>query len=241
MRSHSIASSISRHGAGSLVELPPPFLAPALYSPIIQLPQRSHFSSTSPSLARDRSKYRGVSAIHRSGLRHPLSVSKLPLPVPENVVKHETRQTNPNHGLWAFFHPTKAALPTPEQEYAHGRAWTIQEIRQKSWDDLHSLWWVCAKERNRIATSGTERERLKAGYGDFEAQSRDKTVRATQAAIQHVLRERWYAWSEARELYNTGARPERDDHLEVETEDKMPEEVSIEDIKLEDAKPTRAS
>ena len=33
-------------------------------------------------------------------------------------------------------------------------------------------------------------------------------IRSTQRAIKHVLRERWYAWDEARELYNSGYRPE---------------------------------
>lgn len=59
---------------------------------------------------------------------------------------------------------------------AIGRSWTIQELREKSWDDLHSLWWVCMKERNRIATSNAERDRLKAGYGLWEAENRDRTV-----------------------------------------------------------------
>jgi hypothetical protein len=81
-----------------------------------------------------------------------------------------------------------------------GRAWTVEELRQKSWEDLHSLWWVCAKERNRIATSSKERERLKAGYGQFEAEDRDKTVRKTQQAIKHALTERFYAWEHARKL-----------------------------------------
>jgi hypothetical protein len=57
-----------------------------------------------------------------------------------------------------------------------GRSWAVTELRDKSWDDLHKLWWVCIKERNRIATSNLERDRLKAGYGEHEAGGRDKTV-----------------------------------------------------------------
>lgn len=57
-----------------------------------------------------------------------------------------------------------------------GRSWSVQELREKSWDDLHKLWWVCVKERNRIATSNLERERLKAGYGEYEASERDRVV-----------------------------------------------------------------
>lgn len=62
-----------------------------------------------------------------------------------------------------------------------GRAWSIQELRQKSWDDLHRLWWVCAKERNRIATAKNERERLKAGYGEYESDNRENFVSWTQS------------------------------------------------------------
>lgn len=192
-------------------DAPPVFLAPVFSS-------QSHFS-TSHSLRqrrrRDGNPNRGVSALRRTGLRYPLGMSKEPLPVPVMDPKKRTKITvDEEHGLWGFFNKERTALSTPEQDASHGlfwiikfhslkvgwsrfcpgRPWSVEELRGKSWEDLHSLWWVCAKERNRLATENHERERLKAGYGDHEAQERDKTVwlllpRACTGAPPYVLSE----------------------------------------------------
>lgn len=76
----------------------------------------------------------------------------------------------------------------------------MAELRNKSFSDLHKLWYVCVKERNVIATSRREWARIKPGYGDREASDRDRTVRKTMKAIKHVLTERYYAWQEASQL-----------------------------------------
>lgn len=78
-----------------------------------------------------------------------------------------------------------------------GRAWTVGELRTRDWDALHQLWWICVKERNRLATEKIERKRLNAGYGDFENQERDKTVQETMQAILDSLAERRQAYREA--------------------------------------------
>lgn len=81
-----------------------------------------------------------------------------------------------------------------------GRAWTIGELRNRDWDTLHQLWWVCVKERNRLATEKLERARLKAGFGDHENAERDRTVQMTMKAILDTLTERNLAYQEAYEL-----------------------------------------
>lgn len=68
-----------------------------------------------------------------------------------------------------------------------GRQWGIQELRERSWEDLHGLWHVCVRERNRIATSDFERERIQAGYGGFESQERDKVVSFSPGCISRLV------------------------------------------------------
>ncbi|KAI9663018.1 MAG: 54S ribosomal protein L4 mitochondrial [Bathelium mastoideum] len=181
----------------------PSFLVPALIpkksARVLSLP----FSTTSQCLERDRSRNRGVSAIHATGLRRrqTLHIKKEDLPTPVlDPAKRAKIEVDPKHGLWQFFNEKKTAISLPEEDGAHGRAWSVHELRHKSWEDLHKLWWLCIKERNRLATEAYERRRLKAGYGDYESQQRAKTIRETQKAIKHALTERWYAWEAARQV-----------------------------------------
>ncbi|KAF2805802.1 MRP-L47-domain-containing protein [Mytilinidion resinicola] len=180
------------------------FLAPSL--PTARSTPRSsvsRFSTSSSQWARDNNKNRGVSEVRATGLRKRqtlhVTVDDLPIPIPKE--KFTTKiPVDENHGLWGFFNKEKRLLATPDEDAAHGRAWTVQELRSKSWEDLHSLWWVCVKDRNRLATEKIIRDTRKIGYGAFESDERDQTIRTTQRAIRHALTERWYTWEEARKV-----------------------------------------
>lgn len=124
---------------------------------------------------RDNNRLRGVSELRRTGPREPLSVSWEELPRPADY-KPDVK-TDEDHGLWGFFAEKGKLINTPKEDQAHGRAWQVEELRKKSWDDLHALWWACCRERNMIATANAERSRLKLGFGENEARMRDQVVR----------------------------------------------------------------
>ena len=211
MRSMSSSTFLTSRPFPCIPHLPPTFLAPLISS----LTLRNHalrnhdfhpFSSTpipqkrmKRPRRRDSNPERGVSALRRTGLRNPVSMARYPLPEP--VLERKTKiEVDPNHGLWGFFNEKKTRFNTPEEDSNFGRPWEVEELRYKSWEDLHALWWVCCKERNRICTQRHERQRVKAGYGDHEADARERAVRITQRAIKHALTERYYSWEDARRV-----------------------------------------
>ncbi|PQE31631.1 50s ribosomal l4 protein [Rutstroemia sp. NJR-2017a WRK4] len=176
--------------------IPPTFLLPCLQSQNFfnkpSASQTSSFSTTNTLLfPRDHNRSRGVSSQRRTGPRQPLSVSKTELPQPVlDPSKRAKVKVDDDHGLWEFFRHKDKPLSTPAEEGEFGRPWSAQELRGKSWEDLHALWWVCCKERNRIATENYERKRMEVGYGAEDAKKRDTTV----------LTERYYSWRDAEEI-----------------------------------------
>jgi len=150
------------------------------------LQQTARISTTSALLKRhkypgardnkDHSKHRGESALRRTGTRWRLSMSDEPLPRPIKPEDLAQSETDPEHGLWQFFADRAAVAKPPEEDAKHGRAWMVEELRAKSWEDLHKLWWVGVKERNRISTAMYDRGKTKLGFGDAEANERDAQV-----------------------------------------------------------------
>ncbi|KAK7704937.1 54S ribosomal protein L4 mitochondrial [Diaporthe eres] len=197
--------SCQRSGlAASQRPFAPASAAATVYTSLSSRQQTCLFSTTAALSKRrrnrDHNRNRGLSAVRGTGTREVLSVDNEPLPRPVARDEFPEIETDADHGLWDFFYSKDKPLNTPAEDAAHGRSWKVEELRRKSWEDLHSLWWVCVKERNRIATGNWERSKGKYGYGDNESKGREMEVRKTQAAIKHALTERFYAWEDARKL-----------------------------------------
>ncbi|KAF6257374.1 mitochondrial 39-S ribosomal protein L47 (MRP-L47)-domain-containing protein [Scenedesmus sp. NREL 46B-D3] len=78
---------------------------------------------------------------------------------------------------------------------AHGRAWLAKELRTKSWDDLHRLWYLCLKERNMVLTQlawQERQQRLSKRASELPSLylGRYTKVKLTMNRIKQVLSER---------------------------------------------------
>jgi hypothetical protein len=64
-------------------------------------------------------------------------------------------------GLGEFFENGKSLPPfDPAAKQTYGRAWDSNELRLKSFEDLHKLWFVLLKEMNLLATQKAEAARM---------------------------------------------------------------------------------
>ncbi|VEU19670.1 DEKNAAC100621 [Brettanomyces naardenensis] len=142
--------------------------------------QVARFSTSAKCLARSRKGYRISSSIK---LRPPI------IPTIDNI------KVIDDHPLWQFF-SHKKFVRNPEEVSFTGRSWTVQELRRKSFDDLHSLWYVCLKERNRLYREAhvyDQAESLRSQ--EFEGLS--AMIRESMVHIKQVITEREAALNNA--------------------------------------------
>ncbi|SCU97744.1 LAFA_0G13014g1_1 [Lachancea sp. 'fantastica'] len=116
-------------------------------------------------------------------------------PAAANIVTPE------DHPLWQFFADKKYMRKFDELDN-DSRAWSIPELRRKSFDDLHSLWYTSLRERNILAR---ENHLLKNDMGSnqdsFEAVA--EKIRTTMWRIRHVLSERDWAFKGASQQFDS--------------------------------------
>lgn len=74
-----------------------------------------------------------------------------------------------------------------ESEVKHGRAWKVEELRIKSNEDLHKLWFVLYKEKNMLLTM---QEECKRKVELFPSEERIDKVEESMENIQTVVDER---------------------------------------------------
>jgi large subunit ribosomal protein L47 len=89
-----------------------------------------------------------------------------------------------NKGFEDFYDKLK-----PDEVMSAGRAWIAADLRKKSFNDLHALWWILYKERNLLLTlRQTTRQKLMPMPQLDE--NRYIRVKRSMAAIKLVLDER---------------------------------------------------
>ncbi len=132
--------------------------------------------------------------------------------------------TRPLMGLEDFFEKGQS-LPVcePDKAPVYGRAWKPDELRLKSFDDLHKLWFVLIKERNLLATQKAEAQRL--GQRWF-GMSRLFKTKLSMALIKTVLLERQRIHSTATHLVavKKGEKPvptEGDTLLDLQKQERL--------------------
>jgi hypothetical protein len=106
---------------------------------------------------------------------------------------------SPRIGLSHFFEDRRA-LPMPpadtEIQEAYGRAWSTDELRVKSFGDLHGLWFVLLREMNMLSTQRAEATRLRLVWPFRERWSKCKL---SMSRIKSVLAERLSLYQRAKE------------------------------------------
>ncbi|KAJ4491462.1 mitochondrial 39-S ribosomal protein L47 (MRP-L47)-domain-containing protein [Lentinula edodes] len=117
-----------------------------------------------------------------------------------------------NHGLYAFFRkkePDAGQTLIGEAQFEtlggsiemertrSGRSWKASELRLKSFEDLHALWYILLRERNLLATQEEEVRRLGVMKAVQTFNNQIRMCRKSMARIKYVMNERRLAYEGA--------------------------------------------
>ncbi|KAJ3029718.1 UNVERIFIED_CONTAM: 39S ribosomal protein L47, mitochondrial [Siphonaria sp. JEL0065] len=119
------------------------------------------------------------------------------VPVPPFAASISFGGNGGGKGLLDFFDSEKGWAWT-DADAKTGRAWSAAELRTKSFDDLHKLWWICIKDQNRLLSQKDEARRFKVIFPNTQ---RLQQVRITMRGIRHVILERRIAYLQAQAIF----------------------------------------
>ncbi|SSD62011.1 related to 54S ribosomal protein L4, mitochondrial [Saccharomycodes ludwigii] len=114
---------------------------------------------------------------------------KITAPIPPSV---SNLSCSDDHPLWQFFSDKKFIRNMDDLDNT-SRPWTIAELRRKSFNDLHSLWYTCLKERNILARENHLMKNYFENDRDTYSDA-SENVRTTMWRIRHVLSERQWSF-----------------------------------------------
>ncbi|KAJ7945904.1 39S ribosomal protein L47, mitochondrial [Quillaja saponaria] len=103
----------------------------------------------------------------------------------ESHAAYATAASSGHNPLEAFFEADRSV--DDDKPVVYGRSWKASELRLKSWDNLHKLWYVLLKEKNMLMT---QRQMLHAQNLRFSNPERIPKVRKSMCRIKQVLTER---------------------------------------------------
>lgn len=112
------------------------------------------------------------------------------------VPTHKNFDVSPDHPLWAFFpdgNKSETCFRETVDLEIQSRPWGLAELRRKSFEDLHKLWYLILKERNILARevrlADSFNERSTHAHNDL-----DDKLTLTQKRLKQVLIERQVAY-----------------------------------------------
>lgn len=140
----------------------------------------AYFSTVSVRLARTK------------GYRIPQNV-KLRKPILPTINNIKVRE---DHPLWEFFHDKQFVRSNQDLE-TQGRSWTVQDLRKKSFEDLHALWYVCLKEMNKIKREEIIYEDISSSKIQ-QCMNLEELINNSMLSIKQVLSEREAALNNAK-------------------------------------------